>query len=394
MDLAVATETSTIVHMMSWADYFLDKERMLLDSLLELHVGECSDHALAEARGLSSVGFGLMTFRLRRLARRYHHRAVAVAQRSANASAIAFAWFAMGFLDFYDGQWDECESRMGKAVTAYREAGDLHRWGAAALMLAWVLSARGDLAGARTLTSEMVRAGKDAADPQLTSWGLQNLGRALVALGPLSEAEAVLREGRALAQSIQAWDNMLHLQAVLVRCLLLQGKLQECAALLDEAHRIIQREKMVQAFDQVEVLVADAAYHVAVAEREQGTARAAALREAKRACGKAHRCAQQMPMWLPTMLRLRGTADWLGGDVAGANKQWKESLKVAELSVFPIERALTLLEKGQRSGNAELVAQAATLFRQTGADTYLALARQPVSARAAEAPPVAAQRAA
>jgi class 3 adenylate cyclase/tetratricopeptide (TPR) repeat protein len=394
MDLAVATETSTIVHMMSWSDYFLDKERMLLDSLLELHVGECSDHALAEARGLSSVGFGLMTFRLRRLARRYHHRAVAVAQRSANASAIAFAWFAMGFLDFYDGHWDECESRMGKAVTAYREAGDLHRWGAAALMLAWVLSARGDLAGARTLTSEMVRAGKDAADPQLTSWGLQNLGRALVALGPLSEAEAVLREGRALAQSIQAWDNMLHLQAVLVRCLVLQGKLQECAALLDEAYRIIQREKLALAFDQIEVLVADAAYRVAVAEREQGTARAAGLRDAKRACSKAHRCAQQMPMWLPTMLRLRGTADWLGGDVAAANKQWKESLKVAELSVFPIERALTLLEKGKRGGNAELVAQAATLFRQTGADTYLAIARQSLNAPAAEAPPVAERRAA
>ena len=394
MDLAVATETSTIVHMMSWSDYFLDKERMLLDSLLELHVGECSDHALAEARGLSSVGFGLMTFRLRRLARRYHHRAVAVAQRSANASAIAFAWFAMGFLDFYDGHWDECESRMGKAVTAYREAGDLHRWGAAALMLAWVLSARGDLAGARTLTSEMVRAGKDAADPQLTSWGLQNLGRALVALGPLSEAEAVLREGRALAQSIQAWDNMLHLQAVLVRCLVLQGKLQECAALLDEAYRIIQREKLALAFDQIEVLVADAAYRVAVAEREQGTARAAGLRDAKRACSKAHRCAQQMPMWLPTMLRLRGTADWLGGDVAAANKQWKESLKVAELSVFPIERALTLLEKGKRGGNAELVAQAATLFRQTGADTYLAIARQSLNAPAAKAPPVAERRAA
>ena len=83
MDLEVATETSTIVHMMAWSDYYLDKERMLLDSLLELHVGECSTHAMAEARGLSSVGFGLMTLGARRLARRYHHRAMAIAQRSA-----------------------------------------------------------------------------------------------------------------------------------------------------------------------------------------------------------------------------------------------------------------------------------------------------------------------
>lgn len=394
MDLAVAAETSTIVHMMSWSDYFLDKERMLLDSLLELHVGECSDHALAEARGLSSVGFGLMTFGARGLARRYHLRAVAVAQRSANASAIAFAWLAMGFLDFYDGHWDECESRMGKAVTAYREAGDLHRWGAAALMLAWVLIARGDLAEARTLTAEMVRAGKDAADPQLTSWGFQNLGRALIALGPLSEAEAVLREGRSLAASIQAWDNLLHLQAVLVRCLLLQGKVQECAALLEEAHLIIQREKMDQPFDRVEVLVAEAAYRVAVAEQARGISREAALREAQRACSKASRCVQRMPMWLPTVLRLQGTANWLGNRTTAARKNWKESLKVAELAVFPVERALTLLEKGQRTGDAEPVAQAAAVFRQTGAEAYLALARQQVDASTAELTALVAQRAA
>ena len=45
---------------------------------------------------------------------------------------------------------------------------------------------------------------------------------------------------------------------------------------------------------------------------------------------------------LPTVLRLQGTADWLGGHPAAARRRWKESLKVAELSVFPIERALTL----------------------------------------------------
>jgi len=261
-------------------------------------------------------------------------------------------------------------------------------------MLAWVLIARGDLAGARTLTSEMVRAGKDAADPQLTSWGFQNLGRALVALGPLPEAEAVLREGRALAESIQAWDNLLHLQAMLVRCLVLKGEIQECEGLLDEAHRIIQREKMDQAFDSVEVLVADAAYRVAVAEQEPGASGAAALREARRACDKAARCARKMPMWLPTVLRLQGTADWLGGHPAAARRRWKESLKVAELSVFPIERALTLLEKGQRTGDTELVAQATALFRQTGANTYLAMAKPDASVPALEVPLAATQRAA
>ncbi len=400
IELAVAAETSTIVHMMAWSDYFLDKERMLLDSLLELHVGECSEHALAEAQGLSSVGFGLMTFGARGLARRYHHRAVAVAQRSANASAIAFAWLALGFLDFYDGQWDECESRMGKAVTAYRESGDLHRWGGAALMLSWVLIARGDLAGAHALTADIVRAGKDAADPQMESWGLQNLGRTLVAQGPLDEAERVLREGTALAHRIQAWDNMLHLQAMLVRCLVLQAAqgllddLAECETLLSEAHAIIARQKMGQAFDRIEVLVADAVLRVAQAEALHGAPRAAALHRAQQACRRAHRCALKMPMWLPTVLRLLGTAAWLDGQADTAQRHWHASLKLAERYAFPVERGLTLLEKGQRIGEADLVAQAALLFRQTGAQAYLALAGQGAGTPAVDLPPPALRQAA
>jgi tetratricopeptide (TPR) repeat protein len=392
LDLAVATEMSTILHMMAWSDYFLNKERMFLDSILELHVGETSALTAAEARGLSSVGFGLMTFGARRLARRYHHRAVKIAQRSASLSAIGHAWLALGFLDFYDGRWDDCGTRMGEAAAAYSEAGDLHRWAAAALMRSWIHIARGELAAAHALTSEIVRAGKDAGDPQMTSWGFQNLGRTLLALGPLQEAEAVLREGRALARRIQAWDNLLHLQAMLVRCLVLQGKLEECEALLAEAHHVIRREKMDQAFDRVEVVVAGAVYWVAVVEHRQDADRAAALRQARDACRIAHRCALRMPMWLPTMLRVRGTAEWLSGNAARARRHWQESVETAERFTFPIERALTLMEMGRRNGDAALVSEATTRLRESGANTYIALAQQTLRAPTVPARPVFAQR--
>jgi hypothetical protein len=374
MNLAVATEISTIVHMMAWSDYFLDKERMLLDSLMELHVGECSEHALAEARGLSSVGFGMMTFGARKLARRYHHRAQARAQRSGNGSAIAFAWMALAFVDFYDGQWDQFEARMGKAVTGYRESGDLHRWGSPAMMVSWVQVSRGELARARTAMIDVVRVGKDAADPQISSWGLQVLGRALMAQGPMSEAESVLREGATIAQTIHSLDNLLHLQAMLVSCLVLQGRLSECPALLQEAHAIILREKMNRDFDCVEVLVADAGYHLALAESLQDAPRESALQEAQRCCRTALNCARRMPLWLPAMLRLQGTCDWLNGKEASARKFWKESLQVAQDFRFPIEHGLTLLEQGRRCGDCSLVKQAAVFFRQTGANTFLAMA--------------------
>ena len=389
MDLAVATEISTIAHMMAWTDYFLDKERMLLDSLLELHAGECSEHALAEARGLSAVGFGMMTFGARRLARRYHHRAQAVAQRSENLSAIAFAGMALAFVDFYDGRWDEFDARMGKAAGMYRESGDLHRWGSPAMMVAWVQTARGDLDQARARMTELVQVGKDAADPQISSWGGQVLGRALLGLGPLSEAEAVLREGVRVALAIHSLDNLLHLQAMLVSCLVLQGRLDECLPLLDNAYAIIKREKMNRDFDKVEVLVADAGYRLARVEALLGEARAAALREARQACRAALACTRRMPLWLPAGLRLQASCDWLGGQSAAAQRGWHESLQAAEQSAFPVERGLTLMEMGRRAGDAALVRQAAELFRQTGAMTYLALAepgRDDAAARASPEP--------
>jgi hypothetical protein len=85
----LALEFYAVCHHMSWVDYFFDEERMVLDSLLELHVGEHSHYSLAEARGLSSLGFGFMEFNAPP-ARRYHE-ASAVAQRTNNPSAIAFA---------------------------------------------------------------------------------------------------------------------------------------------------------------------------------------------------------------------------------------------------------------------------------------------------------------
>lgn len=380
MDLAVATEISTMSHFMAWMDYFLDKERMLLDSLLELHVGELSHHGLAEARGLSSLGFGAMTFNVRGIARRYHLRAVTVAQQSAHPSAIAFAWFASGFLDFYDGLWDECEARLGKAEAAYRDSGDIHRWGGAALMLSWVVLQRGDVARARSLTTEIVSAGDGAADPQVASWGLQNLSKALMAGGTLAEAETVLRRGQAIAERIGAWDNLLHQKSLLANCLVLQGRVEEAAVLLEEAERVMRDRALKLPFDQIEVLVSAAVVRVALAERAATAQRPAALSHATRACQAALRCARLMPLWMPQVLRVQGTLSWLEGDTAAAHTRWRESLDVSERAAFPIERALTLFEKARRLGDADLLNQAAVIFKQTGAHNYWAMTQTAGSA--------------
>jgi tetratricopeptide (TPR) repeat protein len=374
MDVASAQEISTICHFMAWMDYFLDKERMFLDCLLELRAGEHSAYAVAEARGLSSLGFGFMTYDVRRLARHYHVDAEVVARQTNNPSAMAFATFAMGFLDFYDGRWDACDANLGSGATVYRDAGDLHRWGGAMLMLSFVVHLRGDLAQMAAMGAELVRAGQDAADPQLTSWGFQVRGYVALAAGPLDDAVARLREGAELASKIPAWDNFLYQKSLLGKCLVLQGKLDEARVALREAQRVMQVERLRRPFDQVEVLTAVATCSLALVERAEGDARAQALRDAARDCRLALRSARTQPGWLAQALRLHGTLDWLCGRHASAQRCWGESLALAERSAFPIERALTLLEKGRRLGEAGLIEQASEAFEQTGAKTFQAFA--------------------
>ena len=380
MDLATAQEISTICHSMAWMDYFLDKERMLLDCILELRAGELSHYAVAEARGLSSLGFGFMTYDIRKLARRYHQRAGAIAQQTSNPSAMAFAIFSLGFLDFYDASWDAADTHLARGATIYREAGDLHRWGGAMLMRGMVLSFRGDLPQLASMGAELIRAGLDAADPQLTSWGFQVRGYHGLAAGPLDEAVAQLREGAALAGRIQAWDNYLYQQSLLGKCLVIQGRLDESMAALREAVRVMHAEHLGRPFDQVEVLTGMATCSLAMAERAQGPAREQALREARRDCARALRAARTQQGWLPQALRLQGTWCWLSGRRASAESLWRESLALAEQFGFAIERGLTLLEHGRRTADSQRMEQAVQAFRRSGADTHLGVALQARSA--------------
>ncbi len=374
LDLASAQEISTICHFMSWMDHFIDKERMLLDCLLELHAGERSPFAFAEARGLSALGFGFMTFNARALSRRYHVRAGMIAHSTNNPSAIAFAVFALGFLDFYDGQWDACDLNLGKAETIYRDTGDLHRSGGATLMRSLVVNFRGDLAQTSAMAQDLIRAGQDAADPQLESWGFQIRGYFEIASGPLDLAVAHLRKGADMAAAIPAWDNFLYQKSLLCKCLVLQGKLDEALSTLEPALVVIKEQQFGRPFDKIEVLTAAATFRLAVAEQAKGDAYAAALRDAQRACQDALICARRMPLWLPQALRLQGTAQWLAGDRSGAQGHWRESESLAQQYAFPIERARTWLERGDRLGDVSLIERSGAVFREAGAQVFLAMA--------------------
>lgn len=376
MDITQARELSTICNLMSWTDYMLNRERMLLDSLLELRVGELSLCAVAEARGLSSVGFGFMTLNLRGVARNYHLRADRVARRSDSPLASAFAWVTAGHLEFSEGRWDDSDTHFSQAAHSYRLVGDIHGWGGSTAMHLFVIYYRGDLARAAAHSGELLRVGLESAEPQVATWGYQNQGWTMLARGPLDGAEDSLSKGLALARKISSWQNQLFLLGLLGKCLVLQGRTDEAAAMLDEAMLILKREGLSNAFDQVDVLTGMASVRLVQAERLDGgthaAPRRAALEVAARACQAALKATRRMPAWLPEALRLQGRLEWLRGNAAAAQKNWHESLALAQQFAFPIELARTQLEMGQGMGNAELIEQAIQGLRQAGAAVDLA----------------------
>ena len=374
VDLESAGEISTICHAMAWVDYFLDKERMLFDCLLELQAGEQSDYAVAESRGLSSLGFGFMTFDLRRISRKYHAKARSLASKTGNPSAISFAWFSLGFLDFYDGRWDDSESNLRTGAVAYRDSGDIRRWGGAILMISFITSGRGELEETMTLASDLERAGQDAADPQLTSWGFQVRAYAQLETGPLDVAIANMRQGVNLAGKIHAWDNFLFQSSLLCKGLVYQRRLEEAAAVLDEGLDVMKTAQLSRPFDQVELLTGSATVKLAIVEQLEGANRKAAMREARTTCRKVLQFARVQSYWLPQSLRLFGTACWLDGKPAVARKHWKESLDTADKAGFPLEHARTLMEIGYRTSDIDRLEQASTVFQNKGANLFLAFA--------------------
>jgi class 3 adenylate cyclase/tetratricopeptide (TPR) repeat protein len=374
LDIDSAQEASTICHAMAWVDYFLDKERMLFDCLLEMEVGETSNYSVAESMGLGSLGFGFMTYDMRRIARWYHQRAAPVARKTNNSSAMAFARFSLGFLDFYDGRWDDSEANLRAGATTYRDSGDIRRWGGAILMLSFITSRRGRLEETMDLAADLARAGQDAADPQLTSWGLQVRAYAELETGPLDEAIANMHRGVALARKIHAWDNFLYPSSLLCKALVYQGRIAEATDILEEALGVMKATQLSRPFDQVELLTGSATVKLAIVEQSEGASRKHAVREARSACRKALKCARVQRYWLPQSLRLYGTVCWLSGKRKAARKHWKASLDLAEDFGFPLERARTLMESGDRTGDADALEKAAMLFEEFGAKVFLASA--------------------
>jgi tetratricopeptide (TPR) repeat protein len=296
------------------------------------------------------------------------HRTIVLIHRR---EAIGPAVFLRGGLEWIEGALDESVQSFEKSSAAYKAIGDIRAWGGPTIYLCYLVYQRGGFTYAAKLASDVVRVGQDAGDPHVASWGLQAQGYLGLTVGPLDEAAARLTAARDMSIKISSFRLKAMGGGILGKCRLRQGRLREASAILREATSLI-RATNLRGLHSADPLNAFAELCLINTGRLSGAPRRKALREASRACTKALQCARDAVTWLPETLRLHGTLAWLSGDAKSAHERWEKSLATAQNLGLSVEQARTLLEMGNRLGDASLVDEATRTFEQTGAKVDLA----------------------
>lgn len=372
MDLAIAKEISIIGQRMAWLNYMTDQERMVLDTLIQVDVGEKSRDAMALSLGYTTMAIVLTVSGAHRWARRYLTDAVAIAKTTADPAIVGLSLFGTGWLEADVGAWNDSVRTLERSAAEYRSAGDLRGWAMATVFTCRFLSEEVGRDAIAERTSELVRVGQQARDPQITCSGLIQLGNLTLACGTLEQAARHLVAARTLAAESSA--NALDVMAagILGKCYLLTGNLNNASEVLLDATRTI-RSKSIRGFPTAEPLNGTAALYLMLADRLSGAARRKALADARRACRVALSCAKKATAWMPEALRLYGLLAWLAGDPKSAQLRWQRSIAAAESLGFAVQKALTLLEMGDRLADADMVDAARLTFANTGTKVYLAL---------------------
>jgi len=361
-----AEERCRIYSVMAWMDYFMDPERLVLDSLLELNLAEKSD--LPGQVVLASMGVGLAWDAIPgpRLARYYHSRAVGLAERIQQPVALGQAYFGLGLHEHHTlGNWESAHKYYRRAATAYWEAGHLRRW-AGVNMAASLLWPRGNVITNLNLGQEVLQISQDAADFQAIGWGLFMTALPLDQSGALDEAVANLQRAIELLKGVPDYQVIVFASGLLARCYLRQGKVRQALTTLEESYQLIKKYHL-RGFSCVPVWITFAQTYLAIAEKGPEPQRAADLKRAKRACRVALKQVKFDRGSLPAAYRMQGTYAWLKNRPNTAKKRWHKSLEMAEGMGARYELGLTNLEMGKFMEDPVYLNRAEEIFGEIGA---------------------------
>jgi tetratricopeptide (TPR) repeat protein len=356
-----------IYEVMAWIDFFIDQERLLLDSVTALNVAEKVDLGSGIATGATGVGIICDVIGLFRLGNHYHRHSAAVAEQTGHPPSIGNAYMGWGLHRLYSGQWDETAvEQLEKAAEAYQKTGDLRERGTIISILRQMYLWKGDFARSLELCQELIQIGQDGSDPLLWAWGLQGAGAVWQRTGPLDEAIASLAKAVDLQGSIPNYVEQVEAMGELGWCYLRQGDVAAATAIVDEAEQLKIEHSLM------EIVVnsprnARAEVYLVKAEQADESEKAAMMKKAGQACRMLLKTCKTFHIGLPVAARLRGRHEWLRGKPRAARRWWQRGLAAAEDLGARYEVGMLHLEVGRRLEDRARLERAEAIFAEIGA---------------------------
>ena len=371
---AVAELRLHAYEVLAWIDYYLDNERLLLDSIRLLNESEKRGWPLGIVIG--SLGMGIVCDFIPAfgIAERYHRRGLALAEATQLPQALGHAFIGLGYHQQRTGEWAAALENWGHGAEHFRKAGDLAKWGAATWGTTWIAHRTGQLERSRRQSEELIRVGRDTADRQLWGWGLYFLGRWLWQSGDLDAGIRSLEQAIALFREIPDLPNLAGASGDLGMCRLRQGRWAEAVDILEGTAQLMREQDVRGFLAHVHNALAEA--YLSQAEGSTGSDRTIALAHAAKATRSAMKRSKVEREGFVAAYRVRGTYEWLTGNTERARVAWQTSLERAEALGARYDGATTELEFGRRTQEAGHLERAATTFAELRATLDLARARE------------------
>src|SRR5207245_6453611 len=126
----VAEERFAIYESMAWADYWQDRERLLLEALFAINAAEQGNYAYGAAVGSFAMGVVCDLVPVFWLADRYHRRAIRIAEKLGHPLALGHTYQGLATHYFYKAEWQSAIDYHDRGADILRRAGHLRGWGA------------------------------------------------------------------------------------------------------------------------------------------------------------------------------------------------------------------------------------------------------------------------
>ncbi len=364
-EVAIAQERCRIYSVMAWMDYFMDPERLILDSLLELNLAE--ESGLSVEKVLASMGVGLVcdALPIPRIARFYHSQAVALAEKIQQPIALGQAYLGLALHEHHAlGEGEKAREHYRRSAAAYREAGHLPRW-AGVKMAESLLWLPENLDDRLNLCQEVIGESKDAADHQAWGWGLFMLAATLDQKGALGEAVEKMRQALDLLKSVPDYQVIVFGSGILGRCYLRQGDIRKALTVLEEGCQFIERHRL-RGFSCVPVRLHFAQAYLHEAEQAGGSRENKRMKKTGEACKMALKQVRFDQAAKISAYRMQGTLEWLRGNPEGARHWWQRSSTAARALGARYELGCTYLEMGRFLADGSYIEGAEFIFRELG----------------------------